>query len=131
MSFESSDKAKSPKDTFLSRWVGNQAIWAVFAVVVASVFPGVPTIEPTPDCSVREAERCVELNAVCASGPWDPPGFNPGMTDLCFVERRRLCERCRDAFIGFDMNWVERLLYYGPWWFQLADRHLFSPGGGE
>ena len=36
--------------------------WAVLTVLLASLFPGYPTIEPTDDCSLQEAQRCLELN---------------------------------------------------------------------
>ena len=93
----------------------------IFVFVLASVYPGEPTIEPTENCTLSQAERCVELQSICN------PTFDamfPGVpsvqsTRICAVERPQLCRKCARALVGYDMSYIERLVYYGPWWFEL------------
>ena len=94
-------------------------------VLLASVFPGPPTIHPTEDCSLAEAKRCLELRGLC-NPLFQPPGL-PSVTSnpLCYEERPRICRPCHDAFGEFEMNFVERLIYYGPFWLRYIIR-VFS-----
>ena len=97
----------------------------LLVVLLASIYPGPPTIHPTEDCTLAEAKRCLELRDLC-----NPAFREPGMPSvlnnpLCYDEKPRICRQCRDAFGEFEMTFVERLVHYGPFWLRYLDR-VFS-----
>jgi len=95
--------------------------WLGLALVLASLYPGRPTIEPTEGCPEETVERYLELKAYCGHGlGWDPR-LTPPPDSVCFERLPKLRDQCREA-LGYDMNWAERFLHYGPFWFQLAQR---------
>lgn len=93
----------------------------VFVLIVASLYPGEPTIEPTEECSLAQAERCQMLQGICspAFDTMTPMQFSPQGTQICAVERPQLCRMCAGALVGYEMVYFERLVHYGPWWFGL------------
>ena len=98
---------------------------AMIFVLLAAVFPGPPTIHPTENCSVAEAERCLELRGLCSPLFQQPELPSVASNPLCYEERPRVCRPCHDAFGEFEMNFVERLISYGPFWFKYINR-VFS-----
>ena len=95
----------------------------LFVVFLASAFPGSPTIYPTPNCSVDDAKKCLELKANCLPMAGDP--IPVSITPSCLKDKPRICGKCKDAIIEFNMNFFERLYYYGPFWVKYLKR-VFS-----
>ena len=59
-------------------------LWIVYALLLASLLPGYPTIEPTETCSQEDADECMRLNAVY-SPVGQSPGTNVSITDRVFM----------------------------------------------
>ena len=95
-----------------------------FGALLAAIYPGEPAITPTPDCSVDAAKRCLELREICRGTVGDPISIS--ITALCLKEKKRVCEKCQDAIVEFNMTYWERLFYYGPVWLRYAKRCLFE-----
>lgn len=100
-------------------------IWSlIFALFFALLFPGYPSIEPTEHCTRSEAERCVELRDICYGGrSIDVRDYNPMSSPMC-LSMSEVCSPCESALVGYDMFFLERLVYYGPWWIQWFDSRL-------
>ena len=101
-------------------------LWVLHAVFLASFLPGFPTIHPTPDCSVKEAKKCLELKGVCSPMPINPmvSPIPVSTTEPCLNEKPRICRKCRDAF-KYEMNFFERFVHYSPFWLKYLIR-VFS-----
>lgn len=104
-------------------------MWLLLALLAALVLPGRPTIVATEKCPEYAAERYLYLLEHCVPNLEFQPGM-PGAlatpwapaTEICVEEKPILERRCSDAVAGFEMNFVERLFNYGPYWLQVAKR---------
>ena len=98
-----------------------QVCWLVLALVLASLYPGRPTIEPTEDCPQETVARYLALKDLCGQGLELDPRLTRRPDPACFERLPRLRAQCRDA-VGYPMSWAERFVHYGPFWLQLARR---------
>lgn len=107
----------------------NQVLWLAAALLAALLYPGRPTIVPTEGCSETDAKRYMEVLEACAENvDFYPRLPSPSTSDLCLKEKPRLRQRCAEALAGYEMGFVERFFYYGPYWLQFA-RERFQRQG--
>ena len=94
----------------------------VSALFLALLYPGEPTILPTPDCSRTDAQRYVDLRDECAPivDPISPMTPSVRGHKECAIELPELHRRCLEA-VSFEMNFFERFIHYAPWWVELDD----------
>ena len=101
----------------------------LIAALLAAIYPGEPTIRPTPDCTLEEACECRRLQQLCWANESDPMLPSVRGTTVCVDDLPRACNKCDEALGDYEMTYFQRFVHYGPWWLKYVKGAMADANG--